>query len=76
MLSIWSGPNFVVWEWVNIIQVMNSIAPYKDVDGFHTLNVGCFCVDEKAFIPATPAGIMEMLRRTGTVFICGVDNSA
>ncbi|XP_053392925.1 bifunctional methylenetetrahydrofolate dehydrogenase/cyclohydrolase, mitochondrial-like [Mercenaria mercenaria] len=46
-------------------RVMNSVAPHKDVDGFHTLNVGCFCVDEKAFIPATPAGVMEMLRRTG-----------
>ena len=44
---------------------MNSIAPQKDVDGFHTLNVGCLCVDERAFIPATPAGIMEILRRTG-----------
>ena len=48
-------------------QVMNSIAPQKDVDGFHTLNVGCLCVDERAFIPATPAGIMEILRRTGTI---------
>lgn len=46
-------------------RVMNSVAPHKDVDGFHTLNVGRFCVDEKAFIPATPAGVMEMLRREG-----------
>lgn len=46
-------------------QVMNSVAPHKDVDGFHTLNVGCLCVDEKSFLPATPAGIMEILRRTG-----------
>lgn len=46
-------------------KVMNAVAPHKDVDGFHTLNVGMFCVDEKAFIPATPAGVMEMLRRTG-----------
>ena len=46
-------------------QVMNAVAPHKDVDGFHTLNIGCFCADEKAFIPATPAGVMEMLKRTG-----------
>ena len=46
---------------------MNSVAPHKDVDGFHTLNVGCLCVDEKSFLPATPAGIMEILRRTGMV---------
>ncbi|XP_052765129.1 bifunctional methylenetetrahydrofolate dehydrogenase/cyclohydrolase, mitochondrial-like isoform X1 [Mya arenaria] len=46
-------------------KIMNSVAPHKDVDGFHTLNVGCFCVDEKSFIPATPAGVMEMLRRSG-----------
>ncbi|KAH3734887.1 bifunctional methylenetetrahydrofolate dehydrogenase/cyclohydrolase, mitochondrial-like [Dreissena polymorpha] len=45
--------------------VMNSIAPHKDVDGFHTLNVGMFCVDQKAFVPATPAGVMEILRRSG-----------
>ena len=33
-----------------------------------TLNVGCLCLGNKAFIPATPSGIMEILRRTGTVY--------
>jgi len=44
---------------------MNSVAPNKDVDGFHVLNVGRLCVDEVSFIPATPAGVMEMIRRSG-----------
>ncbi|MDB4951146.1 MAG: bifunctional 5,10-methylene-tetrahydrofolate dehydrogenase/5,10-methylene-tetrahydrofolate [Gemmatimonadetes bacterium] len=36
----------------------------KDVDGFHPLNVGrAFIGDPRGFVPATPAGIMEMIRR-------------
>jgi methylenetetrahydrofolate dehydrogenase(NAD+)/5,10-methenyltetrahydrofolate cyclohydrolase len=45
--------------------VCNSIVPSKDVDGFHVINVGRFCTDLDALIPATPAGVMEMIRRTG-----------
>ena len=41
------------------------MAPGKDVDGFHLINVGRFCTDLKSMLPATPAGIMELLRRTG-----------
>ena len=45
--------------------VCNHVAPEKDVDGFHVVNVGRFCVDLKSIIPATPAGVIEMLKRTG-----------
>ena len=44
--------------------VLERIAPEKDVDGFHPLNNGrAFVGDPRGFVPATPAGIMEMLRR-------------
>src|SRR5690606_4086490 len=44
--------------------VLERIHPDKDVDGFHPLNNGlAFVGDPRGFIPATPAGIMEMLRR-------------
>ena len=46
-------------------KVCNAVAPEKDVDGFHIVNVGRFCVDLKAMVPATPAGVIEMLKRTG-----------
>jgi methylenetetrahydrofolate dehydrogenase (NADP+)/methenyltetrahydrofolate cyclohydrolase len=43
---------------------LERIAPEKDVDGFHPLNVGrAFIGDPRGFVPATPAGIMEMIRR-------------
>ena len=45
--------------------VCNHVAPEKDVDGFHVVNVGRFCVDLRSIIPATPAGVIEMLKRTG-----------
>ena len=44
--------------------VLEHIDPLKDVDGFHPLNNGrAFVGDPRGFVPATPAGIMEMLRR-------------
>lgn len=43
---------------------LERIHPGKDVDGFHPLNVGrAFIADPRGFLPATPAGIMEILRR-------------
>src|SRR5688500_17084641 len=44
--------------------VLERIHPDKDVDGFHPLDVGrAFVGDPTGFIPATPAGIMELIRR-------------
>src|SRR5690606_12415266 len=45
-------------------QVLERVHPSKDVDGFHPVNAGlAFVGSPRGFVPATPAGIMEMLRR-------------
>ncbi len=47
--------------------VLHAISPEKDVDGFHPENLGNLLIGGKAvrFRPCTPAGVMEILRRTG-----------
>ena len=45
--------------------VLERINPYKDVDGFHTENVGLLQQGRPRLVPCTPAGVMEMLRREG-----------
>ena len=48
--------------------VIRSILPEKDVDGFHPVNVGKNLIgDRDGFVPCTPAGVQEMLARSGTV---------
>ncbi|MDX1578947.1 MAG: bifunctional methylenetetrahydrofolate dehydrogenase/methenyltetrahydrofolate cyclohydrolase FolD [Gemmatimonadota bacterium] len=48
-------------------EVTERIDPSKDVDGFHPVNQGRMAAgDRDAFRPATPAGIQELIRRTGT----------
>ena len=49
-------------------KVLNAIDPDKDVDGFHPVNVGRLMIggDEVRFPPCTPAGIQEMIVRSGT----------
>jgi methylenetetrahydrofolate dehydrogenase (NADP+)/methenyltetrahydrofolate cyclohydrolase len=44
-------------------KVINAIDPTKDVDGFHPENLGRLLIGSPSFIPATPFGIVEMLRR-------------
>lgn len=46
-------------------RVLAQVAPAKDVDGFNPVNVGRLWTDEPGFAPATPSGIVEMLRRSG-----------
>jgi methylenetetrahydrofolate dehydrogenase (NADP+)/methenyltetrahydrofolate cyclohydrolase len=54
-------------EHLNSKAVLERISPKKDVDGFHPLNAGlAFIGDPRGFVPATPAGIMELLHRSGT----------
>ena len=48
---------------INENKIIEAIAPEKDVDGFHPVNVGRMVIGLPAFISATPAGIMEMLKR-------------
>jgi len=45
-------------------EVIAAIDPAKDVDGFHPLNVGRFVLGLPSFIPCTPHGILEILRRS------------
>jgi methylenetetrahydrofolate dehydrogenase (NADP+)/methenyltetrahydrofolate cyclohydrolase len=48
--------------------VIRTIRPEKDVDGFHPVNVGKSLIGERdGFVPSTPAGVQEMLARSGTV---------
>ncbi|AQT68649.1 Bifunctional protein FolD protein [Anaerohalosphaera lusitana] len=46
-------------------KVLLAIDPNKDVDGFHPVNVGKMVVGEKAFLPCTPHGIIQLLVRSG-----------
>ncbi|MCC8069264.1 MAG: bifunctional methylenetetrahydrofolate dehydrogenase/methenyltetrahydrofolate cyclohydrolase FolD [Ruminococcus sp.] len=50
--------------------IINAISPNKDVDAFHPINVGKIMVGDYAFLPCTPAGVMELIKSTG-VDICG-----
>ena len=46
-------------------KVIEAIMPEKDVDGFHPVSVGKMVIGLPGFRPCTPAGVMELLRRTG-----------
>lgn len=46
-------------------KVLNAIDPDKDVDGFHPVNVGRLMIGEARFLPCTPAGIQQLLVRSG-----------
>ena len=45
--------------------VIQAISPEKDVDGFHPESVGNMCIGRKCFLPCTPAGVIELLKRSG-----------
>jgi len=46
-------------------RILDAVDPSKDVDGFHPLNVGLLSQKRSCFVPCTPSGVMEILRRTG-----------
>lgn len=48
-------------------KVIRAIDPAKDVDGFHPRNVGALCIGEPGFVSCTPAGIIQLLKRSGIV---------
>lgn len=50
---------------INEHRVLEAISPAKDVDGFHPMNAGKLLIGLDGFVPCTPAGVVEMLRRTG-----------
>jgi len=53
-------------------RVINAIAPEKDVDGFHPMNVGLLWSGKPRFAPCTPLGVVRMLREAG-VTLAGAD---
>lgn len=48
---------------IDELKVTQAIDPKKDVDGFHPMNIGNMVLNLPGFLPATPAGIIELLRR-------------
>jgi methylenetetrahydrofolate dehydrogenase (NADP+)/methenyltetrahydrofolate cyclohydrolase len=50
---------------VDTKHLLEAIAPEKDVDGFHPVNVGRLQSGQPGLVPCTPAGVMEMLKRSG-----------
>ena len=50
---------------INETKVLYAMDPEKDVDGFHPVNVGKLMIGEAKFLPCTPAGIQELLVRSG-----------
>ncbi len=51
---------------LNEEEILNAIDPKKDVDGFHPVNVGKLMIGEPDYLPCTPAGIQQLLIRSGT----------
>ncbi len=48
---------------IDEMKVTLTIDPKKDVDGFHPINIGNMMLNLPGFVPATPAGIVELMRR-------------
>jgi methylenetetrahydrofolate dehydrogenase (NADP+) / methenyltetrahydrofolate cyclohydrolase len=48
---------------INVDKIISAIDPKKDVDGFHPSNLGKMMLGQESFLPATPYGIIELLRR-------------
>ncbi|NLK28277.1 MAG: bifunctional methylenetetrahydrofolate dehydrogenase/methenyltetrahydrofolate cyclohydrolase FolD [Clostridiales bacterium] len=46
-------------------KIIQAISPAKDVDGFHPQSVGALSIGQNGFVSCTPAGILELLKRTG-----------
>lgn len=44
--------------------IIKAIDPRKDVDGFHPMNVGALTIGERGFVSCTPAGIIQLLKRS------------
>lgn len=57
---------------INEAAILETVDPAKDVDGFHPHNVGKLAMGQPGFVPCTPAGILELLKRSG-IEIRGTD---
>lgn len=45
--------------------IIRTISPLKDVDGFHPQSVGALSIGQKGFVSCTPAGVVQLLKRSG-----------
>lgn len=54
---------------INEDKVLDAIDPGKDVDGFHPQNVGALCIGKPGFVSCTPAGIIQLLKRSGVEIV-------
>ncbi len=52
-------------EHIDEDKVISAISPKKDVDGFHPQSVGALCIGQPGFVSCTPAGIIQLLKRSG-----------
>lgn len=52
-------------EHIDEDKVIKAISPAKDVDGFHPQSVGALSIGQKGFVSCTPAGIIQLLKRSG-----------
>ena len=50
---------------INEEKVLDEISPLKDVDGFHPVNVGALSIGKPGFVSCTPAGVIELIKRSG-----------
>jgi len=50
---------------INSARVLEAIAPQKDVDGFHEVNLGALLAGRPGVVPCTPAGVMRLIERAG-----------
>ncbi len=50
---------------INETQILSAISEYKDIDGFHPNNIGKLVIGDESFVPATAAGVIELLTRSG-----------
>lgn len=50
---------------INEDRIIQTIAPEKDVDGFHPVSVGNLWIGSKGFLSCTPAGVIQLLKRSG-----------
>lgn len=50
---------------INEEKIILAISPEKDVDGFHPQSAGALMIGSKGFLPCTPAGVIQLLKRSG-----------
>lgn len=50
---------------INEDKIIRAISPLKDVDGFHPMSVGALSIGQPGYVSCTPAGIIQLLKRSG-----------